>query len=134
MWECGQERSGVHISISRYHIPRITRAFYRKTVAQSILVGEIKKDSAIKEDIDQLLKYVDWVKDEYCYGDYSMIDAFLVTYDFPKNVVRHKQNVGSRQYTIGVRPAQSLEWSNINLVKYSFQPQEGKLDFTLIES
>ena len=99
-----------------------------------ILVGEIKKDSANKEDIDQLLKYVDWVKDEYCYGDYSMIDAFLVTYDFPKNVVRHKQNVGSRQYTIGVRPAQSLEWSNINLVKYSFQPQEGKLDFTLIES
>jgi len=97
-----------------------------------ILVGEIKKEPAIEEDIDQLLKYVDWVKDEYCYGDYSMIYAFLVTYDFPKNVIHHKQDVGSRQYTIGVRPSQSLEWSNINLVKYSFQPQVGKLDFILI--
>ncbi len=98
-----------------------------------ILVGEIKKEPAIKEDIDQLLKYVDWVKDEYCYGDYSMIDAFLVTYEFPEDVIRRKQNVGSRQYTIGVRPAQSLEWSNINLVKYSFQSQVGKLDFILID-
>jgi hypothetical protein len=98
-----------------------------------ILVGEIKKDSAIEEDIDQLLKYVDWVKDEYCYGDYSMIDAFLVTYDFPEDVIRHKQSVGSRKYTIGVRPAHSSEWSNISLVKYVFNPEEGKISFRLIE-
>ena len=99
-----------------------------------VLVGEIKKDLAIKEDIDQLLKYVDWVKDEYCYGDYSMIDAFLVTYGYPDDVIQHKQKVGSRQYTIGVRPAQSLEWSKVKLVSYSFQPQLGNLAFSLIDS
>lgn len=97
-----------------------------------ILVGEIKKDQAIEGDIDQLLKYVDWVKDEYCYGDYSMIDAFLVTYDFPEDVILHKQNVGSRQYTIGVRPAQSLEWSNLNLVKYSYNIHSSRIEFELV--
>ena len=97
-----------------------------------ILVGEIKKGNAIEEDIDQLLKYVDWVKDEYCYGDYSMIDAFLITYDFPEIIIRHKQNVGLRQYTIGVRPAQSLEWSNINLVKYAYNTYSSRIDFDLI--
>jgi hypothetical protein len=29
-------KAGVHISISRYQIPRITRSFYRKTVEQSL--------------------------------------------------------------------------------------------------
>ena len=38
----------------------------------------------------------------------------------------------ARQYTIGVRPAQSLEWSNINLVKYSFNLDLGKILFRLI--
>ena len=97
-----------------------------------ILVGEIKKDPAIKEDIDQLLKYVDWVKDEYCFGDYAMIRAFLVASDFSDDAIRHKQQVGTRQYTIGVRPAKSFEWHNINLVKYSFNSASEKLEFQTI--
>jgi len=80
-----------------------------------------------------LLKYVDWVRDEYGYGDYSMIRAVLVAYDFPAAVTRHKQNVGLRKYTVGVRPAQSLEWFNLKLVKYSFNPELMKIVFTLIE-
>ena len=96
-------------------------------------VGEIKKDTATEENIDQLLKYVDWVRDEYGYGDYSMIRAILVAYDFPAAVTRHKQNVGLRKYTVGVRPAQSLEWFNLKLVKYSFNPELMKIVFTLIE-
>jgi hypothetical protein len=79
------------------------------------LVGEIKKETARREDVDQLLKYVDWVKDEYCFGDYSMIHAYLIAYAFTPDVVEHKQTVGLRKYTVGVRPAQSLEWRNVNL-------------------
>lgn len=96
------------------------------------LVGEIKKDPAVEEDIDQLLKYVDWVRDEYCYGDYSMIRAVLVAYDIPNAVIQHKRNVGLRKYTVGVRPAQSLEWSDLKLVKYSFSPELMNIVFTLI--
>jgi hypothetical protein len=98
------------------------------------LVGEVKKDAARAEDVDQLLKYVDWVKDEYCFGDYAMIRAFLVAYDFAPSVIDHKRTVGLRKYTVGVRPAQSLEWHDVNLVKYAFNAGSEKIDFELVEA
>jgi hypothetical protein len=104
-----------------------------KPTKSSYLVGEVKKGGAIIEDIDQLLKYVDWVRDEYCFGDYSMIRAFLVTSGFSEAVIEHKREVGVRNYTIGVRPAKSLEWSNINLVQYSINQDTGKINFVLVD-
>jgi len=105
---------------------------YRPTRSR-FLVGEIKKDAARLEDVDQLLKYVDWVRDEYCYGDYSMIHAFLVAYEFSEEVIQHKQNVGTRKYTVGVRPAQSLEWDHVSLVKYSFNPLSNRIDLVWVD-
>ena len=58
-----------------------------KPTKSHFLAGEVKKDAAKLEHVDQLMKYVDWVKDEYCFGDYSMINAFLVAYDFDKDVL-----------------------------------------------
>ena len=95
-------------------------------------MGEIKKDAARLEDIDQLLKYMDWVKDEYCHGDYSMIRAFLLAYEFDQGAVEHKQTVGTRRYTVAVRPAQSLEWHSVELVKYAFNAISKRLEFTVI--
>ena len=100
-----------------------------KPTKARFLVGEIKKDIARREDVDQLLKYVDWVKDEYCYGDYSMIRAFLVAYEFEQDAVEHKQTVGMRRYTIGVRPAQSLEWRDVKLVRYAFNAASNRIEF-----
>jgi len=96
------------------------------------LVGEIKKDAAKIENVDQLLKYVDWVRDEYCFGDYSMIKAFLIAYEFDDEVVKHKRSVGIRNYTVGVRPTRSLEWNNVSLVKYSFNSASKMLEFRLV--
>lgn len=96
------------------------------------LVIEIKKDAASKDDIDQLLKYVDWVKDEYCFGDYSMVNAFLVAYSIDQSVVDHNRNVSVRSYIIGRRPAKSLKWSNLRLIKYTFDPIEKKLLFQTV--
>jgi hypothetical protein len=96
------------------------------------LVGEIKKGPAQVEDVDQLLKYVDWVRDEYCYGDYSMIDAFLIAHTIGQDVIGHSREVGVRRYTVGVRPATSLEWSNVQLVTYSFDSSSQKIGFELI--
>ena len=97
-----------------------------------VLVGEIKKDAAKLEDVDQLLKYVDWVKDEYCFGDYSMVNAFLVASEFDNDIIQHKETVGVRGYTIGFRPARSLKWDNMKLVKYSFNSTSNRIDFRLI--
>jgi len=96
------------------------------------LVGEVKKDAAKIENVDQLLKYADWVRDEYCFGDYSMIKAFLIAYNFDDEILQHKNSAGIRKYTSGVRPTRSLEWTDFNLVKYSFNKNTGKIEFTLI--
>lgn len=96
------------------------------------LVVEIKKDAGGEDDIEQLLKYVDWVREEYCFGDYSMIEAFLVAYDFDEEVVEHKNEVAVRRYTIGRRPAKSLEWRQLGLVKYAFDVTGQKLRFEIV--
>jgi len=96
------------------------------------LVVEIKKNAGSKDDVEQLLKYVDWVKDEYCFGDYSMINAFLVGYTFNQEVVEHSKNVSVRKYTVGRRPARSLEWRNLSLVEYRFNPELNRLSFNSI--
>jgi hypothetical protein len=94
-----------------------------KPTKSRFLVGEIKKDAATLEDVDQLLKYVDWVRDEYCFGDYSMIRAFLITYGFDTSVKNHAQNVGARKYTVGVRPTRSAEWKEARLIRYWYNAE-----------
>jgi hypothetical protein len=96
------------------------------------LVMELKKDEAKVEDVDQLLKYVDWVKDEYAYGDYSMIDAYLVAFDFSREVIDCAKENGIRKYTIGKRPVLSKEWSNINLIIYDFDETKMAVKFRKI--
>ncbi|GMQ79339.1 MAG: hypothetical protein BMS9Abin02_1920 [Anaerolineae bacterium] len=91
------------------------------------LVGEIKKDEATTEDVDQLLKYVDWVRDAYCYGDYSMIRAFLIAYDFDSVVEKHARNVGIRKYTVGVRPTKSDEWNQVKLMRYRYDVKRWRI-------
>lgn len=103
-----------------------------KPTKSRFLVGEIKRDAARIEDVDQLLKYVDWVKDEYCFGDYAMINAFLIAHEFGEEIRQHKQAVGNRKYTIGVRPARSLEWNNMKLVEYAFDPSTNQLGFCVV--
>lgn len=97
------------------------------------MVGEIKKDEASIDNIDQLLKYVDWVKDEYCFGDYGMIRSFLIAYDFPDEVIEYANDIATRKYIIGRRPAQSLEWNNLTLVKYKYDVQRKLLKFEQLQ-
>ena len=93
-------------------------------------VLELKKDKAKKEDIDQLLKYVDWIKDEYAGQDYSSINAYLVAYDFEDDIQDYMSNYGTRYFSIGRRPVITDIWSNITLVKYRFDELTGELFFT----
>lgn len=97
------------------------------------LLIEIKKDPADIEVIEQTMKYVDWINQEYVYGDYSMINAFIVASDFPQNVIDYKDDVGLRNYTIGTRPAISKVWTNIRLIKYLFNNKTKTLDFIEIK-
>ncbi|MGN0384388.1 MAG: hypothetical protein ACI4EX_00715 [Lachnospiraceae bacterium] len=84
------------------------------------LVIELKKDVANEDVIDQVMKYVDWINQEYAHGDYSMIEAYVVAADFPDSVVKKKNEQCIRNFTKGYRPTQACTWDNCRLIKYSY--------------
>lgn len=102
-----------------------------KTISKYLVV-ELKKDRAIVEDIEQILKYVDWVREEYAHGDYSMIEAALVASNISKDVIEYAENIAERNYTIGRRPVQSKRWTNLKLVQYSYDDKLGIVEFDLM--
>jgi hypothetical protein len=93
------------------------------------LVAELKRGTAELQDVEQLMKYVDFINAEYAYGDYSMIHAFLVAHNFSDTLVNELGKIGLRRYITGMRPAQSKQWSNIKLVKYRYNPRRLRLEF-----
>lgn len=97
-----------------------------KTISKYLVI-EIKKGPATIEDINQLMKYVDWVNQEYSFGDYKMIEAFLVANSFSKEPIEQKNTICKRQYVRGRRPAISLEWNNVRLISYQFDRSQKKL-------
>jgi hypothetical protein len=101
---------------------------HRPTIA-NYLVAELKKDEAGADDVGQVLKYVDWVRDEYAHGDYSMIRAFLVAYDFDADAIEYADSKVSRHFTVERRPARTEEWSHLTLVRYRADPAVGSVAF-----
>jgi hypothetical protein len=97
------------------------------------LIVEIKKDKATIEAVDQVMKYVDWINQEYAHGDYYMINAFIVAFDFPEEVINYKNLVCKRNYIRGRRPTKADLWSNVKLIKYRYNNVTNSLDFEEIE-
>lgn len=93
------------------------------------LVIELKKGKALIDDLEQLMKYVDWVKDIYCHGDYSMIEASLVASNISQDVVDFARTKAIRRYIVGRRPPKSDQWDKVKLIKYSYNEANSLLDF-----
>lgn len=91
-----------------------------KTISKYLVV-EIKKDKAKKDVIDQIMKYVDWINEEYAYGDYAMIEACIVASGFEDDVIDYKKSVCIRNYTRGRRPTIAAIWKNVRLIKYYYE-------------
>lgn len=103
------------------------------TTISKYLTIEIKKDIADREVLNQLMKYVDWINQEYSFGDYSMIEAFIVAHDFPDEVVKMKNEIGNRTFVKGRRPAETIHWCNLRLIKYSYDESLSSLVFNEIK-
>lgn len=87
-------------------------------IVESYGIIELKKDTVTGNDIQQVMKYVDWVNREYGTGDYSLIEAFLVGRDFDAESMEALAGTAERKYTIG-RPARSKEWCSLRFIEYS---------------
>ncbi len=84
------------------------------------LVIELKKDMADRATIDQVMKYVDWVCNEYAYGDYSAVEAAIIAHDYPADIIEYYNSVVLRYYTLGSHPARNARWSALKLIRYQF--------------
>lgn len=91
---------------------------------------EIKKDTAHSDVLYQIMKYVDWINTEYSHGNYSMIEAFIVAYDFDDELLRLKNEICVRNYAMGMRPTILGTWTNLRLIKYSYDESTTSLSFT----
>lgn len=84
------------------------------------LVAELKKDKADISTVDQILKYVDWVCNEYAYGDYNSIDACIIAYEFDDSIYDYINKYARRSYTTGSHPINNLEWKKLRLIRYKY--------------
>ncbi|MGL5542504.1 MAG: hypothetical protein ACRDB2_04110, partial [Fusobacteriaceae bacterium] len=92
------------------------------------LVVELKKGKVMKSDLNQLLKYVDWVSQNYVSNNYGMIESFLVGYEFEDELLEEVKKV-ERDYMKGYRPPKFAKWNNIKLLKYSYNSEKKILEF-----
>jgi hypothetical protein len=100
---------------------------------EKYLVIEVKRQMAFQIDLNQLMKYVDWIKNEYSNQDYSPINAFLVANDFEENIVDEAEKIIIINYTYGNRPTRPASWANLKLIKYSFDIKTKGLQFSLFK-
>lgn len=104
---------------------------HHPTIAR-YLVAELKREVATAADVQQALKYVDWIRSEYASGDYEMVEAFLVAARFDDSALDAARRDAERRYTVGRRPPESRIWRNLNLLTYRFEP-DGRLSFAAVE-
>lgn len=94
-------------------------------------VIELKKDVANEDVVNQIMNYVDFIRDEYAAGDYGQIQAFIVANTIPDDVVQRKNEIAKRYYTIDKRPPKSKEWNDLTLVEYKYNAVTKKLEFEI---
>lgn len=94
------------------------------------LVIEVKKGKVGSEAINQVMKYVDWINQEYSHNDYHMIEAFIVAYDYSDDVLEYKEHHAKRNFVKGGRNATSQLWDNLTLIKYKFDNITNQLIFS----
>ena len=88
-------------------------------VIEKYLVMEVKAGTATGDDLQQVMKYVDWVTQEYANGDYSLVSAFLVARNFNSGTVKSEMPTTERHGLVGYRPPVPYRWNDITLVRYS---------------
>lgn len=103
------------------------------------VIIELKKGTLTSDDINQLLKYIDYVAKNYCWWNYSMINAYLIWSSFSqiKKIDKNKKDLldtlslidNNRNY-LPWRSNKSLSWNckkELKILYYNYNWKE--LDF-----
>ena len=92
------------------------------------LILELKANVADDDTVIQVSKYVDYICKEYAYGDYSLIEAYVLANDISQIDLKKAKATASRVYNIGSHPIISKQWCDLHLVKYEVDGSSLKFD------
>jgi len=82
---------------------------------------EVKRDKVEAEkDVNQLIKYVDWVAHTRAGGDYSLVDAYFVAHDYTDSVVQYVQDTLPKDFVTPRRPYAPARWNQLRLIRYTY--------------
>lgn len=81
---------------------------------------EIKKDKVTSPDeINQLIRYVDWIAHTRAGGDYSLVDAYFVAHGYADDVVQYVQDTLPKDFVTPRRPYAPARWKQLQLIRYT---------------
>lgn len=100
---------------------------YRKISGYSTiskyLVVELKRDKVNREVVNQIMKYVDWINQEYAHGDFDMIEAYIVAHDFDDEIIAYSREIGTRSFSKN-KPAINKIWRRLRIFKYKIEDNQ----------
>lgn len=82
------------------------------------LVIEVKVGTINKENVEQTMKYVDWISREYAHGDYSMVQAYTIGFDKEQGIESEIQDIIERNYITDGRPVKNKKWQDLRILSY----------------
>lgn len=94
------------------------------------LIIELKRGEAGRDSVEQVMKYVEWVRQEYAFGDYSRIKAFIVASSFTQDAIDSIGEIAVRFSTYGSHPSITERWNDVMLLQYRYDSTMKKLQLT----
>lgn len=96
-------------------------------IISKYLIIENKNKEATIEVAEQISKYVDWVVKNYAYGNYEMVEAYIVAPSFSTDLLKNGKSIVERKYIISSHPVENRTWNDLGFISYNYS--KGKLTF-----
>lgn len=100
---------------------------------------EYPKGGEVEETLNQLMKYVDWVCNEYAHGDYRLIKSAIIANSYrlekkgkkgeqKENPIFQLEKMVTRHSLTETHPISHESWSDVSLISYSYR-SNGKMEY-----
>lgn len=104
-------------AISDYYVFEIKRGSLKLEHRGSRETNQIKERKTVA---NQLMKYVDWIANNYASGKYLMVNGVIIAKEFDREFINYCKEKCIRNYNSGYRNSVPSTWDKIKLIKYSF--------------
>lgn len=90
-------------------------------VISKYLIIENKNEEATLEVAEQISKYIDWVVKTYAYGNYDMVEAYIIAPKFSEDLLNNGKSIVERKYIVSSHPVENKAWNNLKFISYSYK-------------